>query len=149
VCNGAVHRAVLGLLDPDTACRPDRTTYAFLGWRWKRQVHIEDEDGKIILDAAPLELLGGAFQAIGLARDQAQAMADRMANFRDEHADAEPLGRRRGCGPGRGTRPRPCRPTARPKANYRTLPGMATQICPIDAAPTSPAIPALWGIGFG
>jgi general secretion pathway protein K len=94
LADGAVHRAVLGLLDtdPETAWRPDRTTRAYSFGDGNVQVQIEDEDGKIDLNSAPLELLAGLFRTVGLDRDQAQAMADRVADFRDGDVDPEPQG---------------------------------------------------------
>ena len=80
------------------------------------QVWIEDEDGKIDLNGAPLPLLTGLLVAQGLPEEDAKVMADRIGDFRDEDSEPEPLGRGRGlsrCGAGA----RGGRPAVRQKAN--------------------------------
>jgi general secretion pathway protein K len=47
------------------------------------RVSVTDEDGKIDLNGAPPELLALLFEAVGLAAPDAQAIADRIADFRD------------------------------------------------------------------
>jgi len=44
---------------------------------------ITDEDGKIDINGAPPELLAALFEAVGLKPGEAQAIADRNADFRD------------------------------------------------------------------
>ena len=56
------------------------------------QVWIEDEDGKIDLNGAPLPLLTGLLIAQGLPEEDAKVMADRIGDFRDEDSEPEPLG---------------------------------------------------------
>jgi general secretion pathway protein K len=94
LADAGVHRAVFKLLDfdPETAWRADGTVYAFSLGEGDVQVVIEDEDGKIDLNGAPLQLLTGLFVAQGLAEQHAQLMADRIGDFRDEDSEAEPLG---------------------------------------------------------
>lgn len=94
LADAGVDRAVLGLLDldPETAWHADGTVYDMTLGDGEVQIQIEDEDGKIDLNAAPLELLAGLFRALGLAEDQAQTMAERIGDFRDEDSEPEPLG---------------------------------------------------------
>jgi general secretion pathway protein K len=94
LADAGVHRAVFGLLDfdPDTAWRAGAAAYALELGDGDVQVWIEDEDGKIDLNAAPLELLTGLFLALGLPEDQAGLLADRIGDFRDEDSEPEPLG---------------------------------------------------------
>jgi general secretion pathway protein K len=56
------------------------------------RVSIRDEDGKIDLNQGPLELLAGLFVALDLEPEAAQALADRIGDFRDPDSDPEPLG---------------------------------------------------------
>ena len=62
LADGGVHRAVLGLLNPDpaTVWRADRTVYALALGEGEVQIEIEDEDGKIDLNGAPPELLAAS-----------------------------------------------------------------------------------------
>jgi general secretion pathway protein K len=90
LADGAVQRAVLGLLavDPDQAWRAGGGPYELVYGEGKIQVTIADEDGKIDLNAAPLELLANLLGQLGLDADAAQAMAERIVDFRDP--DQEP-----------------------------------------------------------
>ena len=94
LADAGVHRAVFGLLDLDaeTAWHPGDKIYTFTLGEGDVQVRIEDEDGKIDLNAAPLELLAGLFIALELPEDTAQLLADRIGDFRDEDSEPEPLG---------------------------------------------------------
>jgi general secretion pathway protein K len=94
LADAGVHRAVFKLLDfdPETAWRAGGTVYAFSLGEGDVQVVIEDEDGKIDLNGAPLQLLAGLFVAQGLPEQHAQLMADRIGDFRDEDSEPEPLG---------------------------------------------------------
>ena len=94
LADGGVHRAVLGLLDPDpaTVWRADRTVYALALGEGEVQIEIEDEDGKVDLNGAPPELLAGLLGALGLEAGEAEAFAARIADYRDEDSEAEPLG---------------------------------------------------------
>jgi general secretion pathway protein K len=51
-----------------------------------------DEDAKLDVNAASEELLAGLFQAVGLDREQALTLADRLEDFRDDDSDPEPRG---------------------------------------------------------
>jgi len=94
LADGGVHRAVLGLLelDPERAWRADGTLYAMRLGEGEVQIAIEDEDGKIDLNAAPLPLLAGLFGALGLTPEEAAAMADRIGDYRDPDDESEPQG---------------------------------------------------------
>jgi general secretion pathway protein K len=94
LADGAIQRAALGLLavDPGQAWRagggPYRLTYG-AGEVW---VSIADEDGKVDLNAAPPELLAGLLAQFGLSAEAAQAMADRIVDYRDPDQDPSPQG---------------------------------------------------------
>jgi general secretion pathway protein K len=94
LADAGVHRAVFGLLDldPETAWRAGEGVYALSLGEGDVQVRIEDEDGKIDLNSAPLPLLTGLFVALGLPAGDAQLIADRIGDFRDEDSEPEPLG---------------------------------------------------------
>jgi general secretion pathway protein K len=94
LADAGVHRAVFGLLDlaRETAWRAGGAAYSFSLGDGDVQVWIEDEDGKIDLNAAPLELLTGLFMALGLQEEEAQSLADRIGDFRDDDSEPEPLG---------------------------------------------------------
>jgi general secretion pathway protein K len=94
LADAGVHRAVFGLLDfdPDTAWRAGNAVYSLSLGEGDVQVWVEDEDGKIDLNAAPVELLTGLFMALGLSEEQAQLLADRIGDFRDEDSEPAPLG---------------------------------------------------------
>ena len=94
LADAGVHRAVFGLLDADpaTAWRPGGSGYTFALGEGDVQVWVEDEDGKVDLNAAPLQLMRGLFIALGLPEEDAQRMADRIGDFRDEDSETEPLG---------------------------------------------------------
>ena len=94
LADAGVHRAVFKLLDfnLDTAWRADGTAHAFSLGEGDVQVWIEDEDGKIDLNGAPLPLLTGLLIAQGLPEEDAKVMADRIGDFRDEDSEPEPLG---------------------------------------------------------
>ena len=94
LADAGIHRAVLGLLDlePETAWRADRTTYALTLGEGEVRVQIEDEDGKIDLNGAPLELIEGLLLALGMPDAEARAMAERIGDFRDVDDEPEPFG---------------------------------------------------------
>ena len=94
LADAGVYRAVFGLLDldPETAWRAGDAAYSFSVGDGDVQVWIEDEDGKIDLNAAALQLIAGLFMAVGLPEEEAQLLADRIGDFRDEDSEPEPLG---------------------------------------------------------
>lgn len=94
LADGGIQRAALGLfeLDPARAWRADGTSYAMTLGEGEVRIQIEDEDGKIDLNGAPRELFQGLLGALGVAPDEADALADRILDYRDEDSDPEPLG---------------------------------------------------------
>jgi general secretion pathway protein K len=55
-------------------------------------VRIFDEDAKVDLNAAPPELLEGLLRLVGLEQEQAETLADRIVDFRDDDDEPEPNG---------------------------------------------------------
>ena len=94
LADGAVHRAVLGILElePERAWRPDGTAYRLDYGEGAVVVRIFDEDAKVDLNVAPPELLAGVLRLLGLDDEQAEALADRIVDFRDEDDEPEPDG---------------------------------------------------------
>jgi len=94
LADGGVQRAVLGLLelDPEQAWQADGIVREMRLGEGLVQIAIEDEDGKIDLNAAPVPLLAGLFGVLGLSPDEARAMAERIVDYRDPDDDPEPQG---------------------------------------------------------
>ncbi len=94
LADGAVQRAVLGLLapDPDQAWHARSRPYGLTYGEGKVRMTIADEDGKVDLNAAPPELLAGLLGQLGLDPKDADAMADRIVDFRDEDDEPRPQG---------------------------------------------------------
>jgi general secretion pathway protein K len=94
LADGGVQRAVLGLLErePERVWRADGRIYRFALGEGELQISIRDEDGKIDINEAPLELLAGLLRALRLEPEAAQAMAERIGDFRDPDHDPLPLG---------------------------------------------------------
>jgi general secretion pathway protein K len=94
LADAGVQRAALGLLalDPERAWRADGRIYRFALGEGEVQVSIRDEDGKIDLNEGPLELIAGLLIALDLEPEAAQALAERIGDFRDPDHDALPLG---------------------------------------------------------
>lgn len=94
LADAGVFRAIMGLLDFDPAT----------GWRASKAVRrinfedgmvrlaIEDEEAKIDLNVAPLELFAGLLRALGMADEPALVLADRLGDFRDPDDEPLPLG---------------------------------------------------------
>jgi general secretion pathway protein K len=94
LADAGVQRAALGLLalDPERVWRADGRVYGFALGEGEVQITIRDEDGKIDLNEGPLELLAGLFTALDLEPEAAQALAQRIGDFRDPDHDALPQG---------------------------------------------------------
>lgn len=94
LADGAVYRAALGLLelDPDKLWRANGTPYQVDYGEGRVTVRVFDEDAKIDLNMAPPELLTGLLGELGLEPDEAEAMTDRIVDFRDEDDDRRPQG---------------------------------------------------------
>ncbi len=63
--------------------RTDGTVYAWPFGGGRVSVSIHDEDGKIDLNTAAVELLWGLFLSVGLDEDASAALVDAIADFRD------------------------------------------------------------------
>jgi general secretion pathway protein K len=94
LADAGVYRAVLGLLDldPETGWRGDGTIYRIELPEGVARIAIEDEEAKIDLNTAPLELVAGLFRAVGVDEEQAAMLADRLGDFRDPDDEMLPLG---------------------------------------------------------
>jgi general secretion pathway protein K len=94
LADAGVQRAALGLLelDPERVWPADGRIRGFALGEGEVQVSIRDEDGKIDLNEGPLELLAGLLMALDLEPEVAQALAERIVDFRDPDHDALPLG---------------------------------------------------------
>jgi general secretion pathway protein K len=86
LADAAVHRAVLGLLETDDRARwrIDGTAYLYEFGGGTVRIVVEDEGGKIDLNNGEIEHLQGLFQVLGVEDDRASALADAIADFRDE-----------------------------------------------------------------
>lgn len=80
-----VHRAVYALAIPDPLLRwiPDGRPYAFVYGEAEVEVQIVDESGKIDLNTVDPELLSRFLQGMGMAMDQANAIAAAVIDWRD------------------------------------------------------------------
>ncbi len=85
LADAGVYRAILGLLAPDVEQRwfADVPFYTLASDAGEVSIAIEDEAGKIDLNAAPDELVQGLFIAIGVKEAQAAALTAAIADFRD------------------------------------------------------------------
>jgi general secretion pathway protein K len=94
LADAGVQRAALGLLElePERVWRPDGRVYGFALGEGEVEVRVRDEDGKIDLNEGPIELLAGLLRALELEPEAAQALAERIGDFRDPDEDASPLG---------------------------------------------------------
>ena len=94
LADGAVPRAVLGLLevDPERIWRVDGTTYRLNYGDGSVAVRIFDEDAKVDLNAAPPELLDVLLRLLGVEPEEAEILANRIVDFRDEDSDPESNG---------------------------------------------------------
>lgn len=94
LADAGVHQALYAMLT-----RPEGQTWQDGALRFALSLEegevrylVRDEDGKIDVNAASKELLAGLFRAIGLSGEQADILADRLQDFRDEDSDPEPFG---------------------------------------------------------
>ena len=113
LADAGLYRAILGLLEPlsrqrllerrpelepvllpepgdtlgpetDHGWRVDGTVYVWPFGGGRVWVSIQDEGGKIDLNAAPDELLRGLFLSVGLDEDASAALVDAIVDFRDK-----------------------------------------------------------------
>lgn len=94
LADGAVHRAVMGLLasDLERIWQADGRPYVLGYGEGEVRVTISDEDAKVDLNGAPPELLTGLLHAIGLEQEDAELLADRIVDYRDPDDEVRPLG---------------------------------------------------------
>jgi general secretion pathway protein K len=94
LADGGVQRAVQGLLElePERVWRADGRIYSFALGEGQVQVSIRDEDGKIDINEGGLELLAGLLTALEIEPEAAQALAERIGDFRDPDHDPLTLG---------------------------------------------------------
>lgn len=94
LAGGGVHLAAHALLNPDPALRwiADGRPYGVEMETGNLDIAVQDVAGLIDLNAAPPELLAGLFQAVGLDADEADALADRLADWRDPDDERRPNG---------------------------------------------------------
>jgi len=85
LAEAGVQQAIYGLLDPDPvrAWRVDGTPYAWLYGGGQIRAAVQDEGGKIDLNRADPALLVALFAALGVSRDDAEALGDAIVDFRD------------------------------------------------------------------
>ena len=85
LADAGVHAAMLGLhrREVEKRWRADGTVYSIASGEGEVAIVIDDEAGKIDLNAAPDELIQGLFAAVGLAEADAQALTAAIADFRD------------------------------------------------------------------
>jgi general secretion pathway protein K len=85
LADAGVHAAMLGLhrREVEKRWRADGTVYSMASGEGEVSIVIDDEAGKIDLNAAPDELIQGLLVAVGLADGEAQALTAAIADFRD------------------------------------------------------------------
>jgi general secretion pathway protein K len=88
LADAGIARAVLGMLDrqPAQRWRSDGGTTSFTFAGAAMRVSIQDELGKIDLNAADAPLLQGLFTSAGIDGETASALADRVLDWRDQRA---------------------------------------------------------------
>lgn len=94
LADGGVYRAVFELLNPaeDDPWRSGGSAYEVAQAEGKVTVSLEDERGKIDLNAASRPLLQNAFRWVGMSDAQAAALADAIEDFRDPDQMRRPEG---------------------------------------------------------
>jgi len=94
LADAGVYRAITGLAIPieEGGLRVDGTVYVWAFGDGEVRLAIHDEGGKIDLNAASVDLLHGLFRSVGLDEQEAAALADAIADFRDDDDDRRPHG---------------------------------------------------------
>jgi general secretion pathway protein K len=94
LADAGIHRAVAGLaISIDNGgFRVDGTVYRWIYGDAEIRFDIRDEGGKIDLNEAPETLLADLFRSTGLDDDASAALADAVADFRDDDDDRRPNG---------------------------------------------------------
>ena len=87
LAEGGIHRAILALNAKDQSLRwlADGRTYDWRHGEGIVAISVVGEAGKIDLNFAPTPLLRGLFESVGLGADEATALADAVADYRDEN----------------------------------------------------------------
>lgn len=86
IADAGIYRAVLGMIDrrPQMRWRADGTEYPLTLGDGEARITIQDEMGKIDLNAAPDALVRAILTGIGLEDETADALVDAIADFRDK-----------------------------------------------------------------
>lgn len=87
LAEGGIHRAILALSAEDESLRwlADGRTYDWRHGEGIVAISVVGEAGKIDLNFAPAPLLRGLFESVGIGTDEAVALADAVADYRDEN----------------------------------------------------------------
>ena len=94
LAEAGVHQAIVGLL-AEGGAEPWQVDGAVYGWRFgtgEIRVTIQDEGGKIDLNAAQPDILRGLFNAIGLGLQESDDLVDAILDFRDPDELRHPSG---------------------------------------------------------
>jgi general secretion pathway protein K len=85
LADAGINRAILALLEPrlDRRWPAHGSAYPVVFAGTRILVTVEDESGKIDLNAAPEALLAGLFRSVGADTQLAMTLADRIADWRD------------------------------------------------------------------
>lgn len=94
LADAGVHHAALRLfrLPGDRPWRQIRTRYRFVLGGGRVTVSLEDENAKLDLNFAPIELIEGLLVALDAEPEAAAILAARIQDFRDPDQEALPLG---------------------------------------------------------
>ncbi|MBY0431765.1 MAG: general secretion pathway protein GspK, partial [Rhodospirillales bacterium] len=86
LADGAVHRAILALRNPDAAERwpTDGSVRHFTLGEGESFITIEDEGGKVDLNGADEQLMAMLLRGLGLDAAGANALVDAIVDYRDE-----------------------------------------------------------------
>jgi general secretion pathway protein K len=86
LAEGGVFLAISHMLDPspETQWRPDGQERAVEYGGGTIRIALQDEAGKIDLNAAPDELLGGLFAVLGVGSEETARLVDAIADWKDE-----------------------------------------------------------------
>ena len=89
----AVNRAILALADarPEMRVRVDGVPQDFAFGTVHVRVVVQDENGKIDLNAATSDILKGLFESVGVPFAEAGALADRIVDWRTPSTDTSRL----------------------------------------------------------
>jgi general secretion pathway protein K len=80
------------VIEAETGLKPDGTVYAWTFGGSEVLISVQDEAGRIDLNAAPDELIKGLLIAVGVDEFEAARLTDAVADFRDEDDLRHPSG---------------------------------------------------------